>query len=211
MRVPYVQPPAAGSSDVTERSTTAAAGAASESLSVSPEEPGWRELAAGRAMSGDSVRVAVRVRPFNHRESDRNARCIISTNGPQTTITNPETGALPSSRACLVRACGPSTRRDTSLLDRLQPRSSGVMRVRPPQRRRAHSPSTIRTGHTMSSRRRTTVRSVLACCVLAAACWLLRAACCVLAAGRRGCCSLPLPLSHCRPYVRVERRAAGAG
>lgn len=55
------------------------------------------------------------------------------------------------------------------------------------------------------------MRSVLACCVLAAACWLLRAACCVLAAGRRGCCSLPLPLSHCRPYVRVERRAAGAG
>jgi hypothetical protein len=45
-------------------------------------------------MSGDSIRVAVRVRPFNHRESDRNARCIISTNGPQTTITNPETGVL---------------------------------------------------------------------------------------------------------------------
>jgi kinesin family protein 1 len=40
---------------------------------------------------GDCIRVAVRVRPFNHRESDRNARLILSTNGPQTTITNPET------------------------------------------------------------------------------------------------------------------------
>jgi kinesin family protein 1 len=40
---------------------------------------------------GDHVRVAVRVRPFNHRESERNARLIVSTNGPQTTITNPET------------------------------------------------------------------------------------------------------------------------
>ena len=55
-------------------------------------------------MSGDSVRVAVRVRPFNHRESDRNARCIITTNGPQTTITNPETGACErASRRLLLR------------------------------------------------------------------------------------------------------------
>ena len=58
-------------------------------------------------MSGDSVRVAVRVRPFNHRESDRNARCIISTNGPQTTITNPETGARHArARAALQAAAG---------------------------------------------------------------------------------------------------------
>lgn len=39
----------------------------------------------------DTIRVAARVRPFNQRERDRNARMVISINGPQTTITNPET------------------------------------------------------------------------------------------------------------------------
>eukprot|EP00002_Diphylleia_rotans_P029124 TRINITY_DN5913_c0_g1_i5.p1 TRINITY_DN5913_c0_g1~~TRINITY_DN5913_c0_g1_i5.p1 ORF type:complete len:883 (-),score=215.53 TRINITY_DN5913_c0_g1_i5:75-2723(-) len=37
----------------------------------------------------DSVRVAVRVRPFNQREKDRNARLIIKMNGASTIITNP--------------------------------------------------------------------------------------------------------------------------
>jgi hypothetical protein len=37
----------------------------------------------------ESVRVAVRVRPFNGREKDRNAQLIIAMNGNQTVITNP--------------------------------------------------------------------------------------------------------------------------
>ena len=37
-----------------------------------------------------SVKVAVRVRPFNGREKDRNAKCIIEMNGPATKIRNPE-------------------------------------------------------------------------------------------------------------------------
>ena len=38
----------------------------------------------------ESVKVAVRVRPFNQREKDRNAKMIISMAGPATTITNPQ-------------------------------------------------------------------------------------------------------------------------
>eukprot|EP00163_Fabomonas_tropica_P030970 TRINITY_DN720_c0_g1_i1.p1 TRINITY_DN720_c0_g1~~TRINITY_DN720_c0_g1_i1.p1 ORF type:complete len:1026 (+),score=322.14 TRINITY_DN720_c0_g1_i1:237-3314(+) len=38
-----------------------------------------------------SVKVAVRVRPFNQREKDRNSTCIISMSGPKTTIQDPET------------------------------------------------------------------------------------------------------------------------
>jgi len=39
----------------------------------------------------ESVKVAVRVRPFNQREKDRNATCIIRMMGPKTIIINPET------------------------------------------------------------------------------------------------------------------------
>lgn len=39
----------------------------------------------------ESVKVAVRVRPFNQREKDRNATCIIRMSGPKTTIVNPDT------------------------------------------------------------------------------------------------------------------------
>jgi len=42
-------------------------------------------------MSTESVKVAVRVRPFNGREKDRNATCIIRMDGPKTTIINPDT------------------------------------------------------------------------------------------------------------------------
>lgn len=38
----------------------------------------------------ESVKVAVRVRPFNTREIDRKATCIIKMEGQSTTITNPE-------------------------------------------------------------------------------------------------------------------------
>eukprot|EP00164_Ancoracysta_twista_P001120 GFYU01001468.1.p1 GENE.GFYU01001468.1~~GFYU01001468.1.p1 ORF type:complete len:1151 (+),score=495.77 GFYU01001468.1:265-3717(+) len=41
---------------------------------------------------GDNVRVAVRVRPFNDREKDRNAKVIVAMDGPTTTLTNPENG-----------------------------------------------------------------------------------------------------------------------
>ena len=40
--------------------------------------------------STESVKVAVRVRPFNQREKDRNATCIIRMFGPKTTIINPD-------------------------------------------------------------------------------------------------------------------------
>ena len=40
-------------------------------------------------MATEAVRVAVRVRPFNQREIDRNATCIIRMNGSKTTIINP--------------------------------------------------------------------------------------------------------------------------
>jgi kinesin family protein 1 len=42
-------------------------------------------------MSSESVKVAVRVRPFNQREKDRNATCIIRMEGVKTTIINPDT------------------------------------------------------------------------------------------------------------------------
>ena len=40
----------------------------------------------------DNVKVAVRVRPFNAREKERSATCIIKMDGGTTTITQPETG-----------------------------------------------------------------------------------------------------------------------
>ncbi|XP_066281577.1 kinesin-like protein KIF28P [Branchiostoma lanceolatum] len=40
----------------------------------------------------DSVKVAVRVRPFNQREKAANSKCILSMNGSQTVITDPATG-----------------------------------------------------------------------------------------------------------------------
>eukprot|EP00327_Prymnesium_parvum_P006600 CAMPEP_0182806980 /NCGR_PEP_ID=MMETSP0006_2-20121128/5888_1 /TAXON_ID=97485 /ORGANISM="Prymnesium parvum, Strain Texoma1" /LENGTH=1608 /DNA_ID=CAMNT_0024932631 /DNA_START=18 /DNA_END=4844 /DNA_ORIENTATION=- len=42
-------------------------------------------------MSTESVQVAVRVRPFNSREKDRNATCIIRMRGKTTVIINPDT------------------------------------------------------------------------------------------------------------------------
>ena len=41
--------------------------------------------------STESVKVAVRVRPFNGREKDRNATCIIRMFGVKTVIINPDT------------------------------------------------------------------------------------------------------------------------
>jgi hypothetical protein len=41
-------------------------------------------------MSDDSIKVAVRVRPFNDREIKLNAHLVINMNGSETTITNPE-------------------------------------------------------------------------------------------------------------------------
>jgi len=41
--------------------------------------------------TGESVKVAVRVRPFNQREKDRNAKCVIEMDGNMTGIRNPET------------------------------------------------------------------------------------------------------------------------
>ena len=41
------------------------------------------------------MKVAVRCRPFNQREKDRNAQCIIEMNGQATTITDPENKAEP--------------------------------------------------------------------------------------------------------------------
>ncbi len=38
----------------------------------------------------DNVKVAVRVRPFNTREKDRNAKCIIAMHDKSTTIKNPD-------------------------------------------------------------------------------------------------------------------------
>lgn len=42
--------------------------------------------------SDDSIKVAVRVRPFNAREKALNSKCIISMSGQTTTIEDPETG-----------------------------------------------------------------------------------------------------------------------
>jgi hypothetical protein len=47
----------------------------------------------GAPMS-QNVRVAVRVRPFNSREVERNASCCIAMDGNKTTITDPETGRV---------------------------------------------------------------------------------------------------------------------
>ncbi|XP_037532975.1 kinesin-like protein KIF1C isoform X1 [Nematolebias whitei] len=41
-------------------------------------------------MAGASVKVAVRVRPFNSRELSRNAKCVIQMQGTSTCITNPK-------------------------------------------------------------------------------------------------------------------------
>jgi len=48
-----------------------------------------------------SVKVAVRVRPFNNREIARQSSCIIEMSGPQTVITNPKvaTGAKESTKS----------------------------------------------------------------------------------------------------------------
>lgn len=43
------------------------------------------------ADEGESVKVAVRVRPFNGREKERDAKCCIRMNDKMTTITNPGT------------------------------------------------------------------------------------------------------------------------
>lgn len=40
----------------------------------------------------EAVKVAVRIRPFNGREKDRNSKCCIEMNGAQTTITDPDSG-----------------------------------------------------------------------------------------------------------------------
>lgn len=39
-----------------------------------------------------SVKVAVRVRPFNDRERERGAKCCVVMQGPSTLITDPQTG-----------------------------------------------------------------------------------------------------------------------
>uniref|UniRef100_A0A8C3KPQ0 Kinesin motor domain-containing protein n=1 Tax=Calidris pygmaea TaxID=425635 RepID=A0A8C3KPQ0_9CHAR len=41
-------------------------------------------------MAGASVKVAVRVRPFNARETSRQAKCVIQMQGNTTCITNPK-------------------------------------------------------------------------------------------------------------------------
>lgn len=43
-------------------------------------------------MATESVKVAVRVRPFNSREKDRNATCIVRMQGPKTVLINPDSG-----------------------------------------------------------------------------------------------------------------------
>ncbi|GAB0201172.1 kinesin-like protein KIF1C [Grus japonensis] len=45
---------------------------------------------AGTGMAGASVKVAVRVRPFNARETSRQAKCVIQMQGNTTCITNPK-------------------------------------------------------------------------------------------------------------------------
>ena len=39
---------------------------------------------------GDSVKVAVRVRPFNQREKDAKSKLVVAMIGSQTVITNPK-------------------------------------------------------------------------------------------------------------------------
>ncbi|KAJ8375199.1 hypothetical protein SKAU_G00057790 [Synaphobranchus kaupii] len=45
---------------------------------------------AGSTMAGASVKVAVRVRPFNSREIGKDSKCIIQMSGNTTTIVNPK-------------------------------------------------------------------------------------------------------------------------
>ncbi|KAM9829609.1 kinesin-like protein KIF1B isoform 15-T16 [Syngnathus typhle] len=47
-------------------------------------------------MSGASVKVAVRVRPFNSRETSKDSKCIIQMQGNTTTILNPKTPKEPA-------------------------------------------------------------------------------------------------------------------
>lgn len=42
----------------------------------------------------DSIKVAVRVRPFNSREKKLGCKCVVNMKGPNTEITNPETGRV---------------------------------------------------------------------------------------------------------------------
>uniref|UniRef100_A0A452HZC5 Kinesin motor domain-containing protein n=1 Tax=Gopherus agassizii TaxID=38772 RepID=A0A452HZC5_9SAUR len=44
--------------------------------------------------SVDSVKVAVRVRPFTQREKDAGSRCVISMNSSSTSIYDPKTPGL---------------------------------------------------------------------------------------------------------------------
>lgn len=43
-------------------------------------------------MAGGNIKVVVRVRPFNRREIERNAKCIVSMKGTQTVLTPVEGG-----------------------------------------------------------------------------------------------------------------------
>uniref|UniRef100_A0A8C8Y3K8 Kinesin motor domain-containing protein n=1 Tax=Panthera leo TaxID=9689 RepID=A0A8C8Y3K8_PANLE len=43
-------------------------------------------------MAGASVKVAVRVRPFNARETSQDAKCVVSMQGNTTSIINPKQG-----------------------------------------------------------------------------------------------------------------------
>ena len=43
-------------------------------------------------MAEESVKVAVRVRPFNRREKEADSKLCVAMSGPTTIITNPETG-----------------------------------------------------------------------------------------------------------------------
>lgn len=58
-----------------------------------------------------SVKVAVRCRPFNSREKERNAQLIIGMDGNKTTITDPATQKTRARRvARRARARAPATR-----------------------------------------------------------------------------------------------------
>ncbi|KAG7488372.1 hypothetical protein MATL_G00031880 [Megalops atlanticus] len=55
-----------------------------------PPHSGVAECLAGGTMAGASVKVAVRVRPFNSREISKESKCIIQMSGNTTTIINPK-------------------------------------------------------------------------------------------------------------------------
>ena len=42
----------------------------------------------------EAIKVAVRVRPFNARERERGARCIVRMNGATTTILHPDSDGI---------------------------------------------------------------------------------------------------------------------